>query len=217
MSHPLFSELSPFLPNRVPWATEREPTKISSSTMEKKTPPRSMRSSPPVAYLQRHTQRSIAELALPLSDRAPTDDKNYQLFIMALFSRIRSSIWYNIIPFDPNDVYDMSTSMGQRWDHVLTLLFKADYLIFKKSQLSINTLKWQKLRLLQEGADMIQICSYRPYGKNKVWYVCKGSPKFKSPSQQIKNVNMDAFAHLEMHLPTRRDLTLKNRFCDYFI
>ena len=81
---------------------------------------------------------------------------------MALFSRMRLSIWYNIIPFDPNDVYDMSTSMGQRWDHVLTLIFNADYLLFKKSQLSINIIKWQNLCLLQEGADMIQIVSFRP-------------------------------------------------------
>ena len=131
LSHPLFSQPSSFLPNRVPWATEGEPSKIRSSTMEEQTPPRSMRSSPPSAHLQRHTQRSIMELSLPLSTRAPTDEKNYDLFITALFSRMRSSIWYNIILFDPNDVSDMSTSMGQWWDHVLTLFFSAGYLLFK--------------------------------------------------------------------------------------
>jgi len=179
--------------------------------MEEQTPPRLMRSSPPSAHLQRHTQRSITELALPLSTRAPTDEKNYELFITALFSRMRSSIWYNIIPFEPNDVSDMSTSMGQRWDRVLTLFFSAGYLLFKKSQLSINITKWQTLCLLQEGDQMIQIVSFRPRDYKRAWFVCRGIPKFSSPSQQIKNMNMDAFVHLEMHLPTRIDLTLKNK------
>ena len=128
--------------------------------MEEQTPPRSMRSLPPSAHLQRHTQRSIMELALPLSTRAPTDEQNYVHFITALLSRMRSSIWYNIIPFDPNDVSDMSTSMGQRWDHVLTLFFSAGYLLFKKSQLSINIKKWETLSLLQEGDESIQIVSF---------------------------------------------------------
>jgi len=124
-----------------------------------------MRSGRPVAHLQRHTKNSIAELALPLSNRAPTDDHNYESFIMALLSRMKSSIWYNIIPFGPNDVSDMSTSMGQRWELVLPLLFNANYVLLKRSQLSINVIKWQNLRLLLEGDDMIQIVSFRPRGK----------------------------------------------------
>jgi len=133
--------------------------------MEKKTPPRLTRSSSPVAHLQRHNKNSIAGLALPLNSRAPSDAQNYEVFIMALFSRMKSSIWHNIIPFDPNDVSDMSTSMGQRWELVLPLLFNANYVLFKRSHLSINVIKWQNICLLLEGDDMIQIVSFRPRGK----------------------------------------------------
>ena len=170
-----------------------------------------MRSGRPIAHLQRHTKNSIAELALPLSNRAPTDDHNYESFIMALLSRMKSSIWYNIIPFGPNDVSDMSTSMGQRWELVLPLLFNANYVLLKRSQLCINIIKWQNLRLLLEGDDMIQIVSFRPRGKKIAWYVCRGIPRFTSPSQQIKNVILATFAHCELHLPTRTGIVLKNK------
>ena len=58
---------------------------------------------------------------------------------------------------------------------------------------------------------MIQIVSFRPRGKKIAWYVCRGIPRFTSPSQQIKNVILATFAHCELHLPTRTDIVLKNK------
>ena len=135
--------------------------------MEKKTPPRLTRSSPSCAHLKRYSKGSIAELPLPLSTGAPTDSNKFEHFVLALFSRMKGSIWYHIIPNEPNDVLDMSTSMGQRWDLVLPLLSNAGYLLFVKSVLTIKVSKWNNLRLLLEGDNMIQICSYRPMGGGK--------------------------------------------------
>lgn len=89
--------------------------------MEEKSPPHSMWSSPPRDHLQMYTKDSIAELALFLSTNAPIDANNYHHFVLALFSQMTKSVWYNIIPFDQNDTSGMSTSMGQRWELVIPL------------------------------------------------------------------------------------------------
>ena len=75
---------------------------------------------------------------------------------------MKSSFWYNIIPFDTNDVSDMSSAMGQRWEYLVHVLINAGYLRLKKSELDIMKIKWDNLRIPQQGGEQIQISFHRP-------------------------------------------------------
>ena len=100
--------------------------------MKRKSPPRLTRSSPSRMHLRLHTRASINELALPLHTTLSSNKQIFDDLVLACFSQMKTSFWYNIIPLDTNDVSDMSSAMGQRWEYLVHLLINAGYLYFKK-------------------------------------------------------------------------------------
>ena len=109
-------------------STRQMKTKEVSSTMKQKSPPRLTRSSPSRAPSLFHTRASITELVLPGNTQVSSKKEKYDDLVLAWFSQMKSLFWYNIIPFDTNDVSDMSSAMGQRWEYLVHLLINAEYL-----------------------------------------------------------------------------------------
>ena len=99
--------------------------------MKRKSPPRLTHSSPSRVPSQFHTRASITELSLPGNTQASTNKDKYDDLVLACFSQMKSLFWYNIIHFDTNDVSDMSSVMGQRWEYLVHLLINAEYLNLK--------------------------------------------------------------------------------------
>ena len=96
--------------------------------MKRKSPPRLTRSSPSRVPSRFHTRASITELALPGNTQASSNKDKYDDLVLARFSQMKSLFWYNIIPFDTNDVSDISSAMGQQWEYLVHLLINAEYL-----------------------------------------------------------------------------------------
>ena len=51
----------------------------------------------------------------------------------------------------------MSSVMGQQWEYLMYVLVNAEYLNLKISDIEIRKIKWDNLRLSQQGNFRIQI------------------------------------------------------------
>ena len=185
--------------------------------MKRKSPPRLTRSSPCRMHSRFHTRASITELALPLHTTLSSNKQIFDDLVLACFSQMKTSFWYNIIPLDTNDVSDMSSAMGQRWEYLVHLLINAGYLYLKKKDIEIRKNEWDNLRLSQQGGNQINITAYQPRNIKKTWYVCKGIPRFKGPKQQSKAAIMGNLAYQDIRILTRTDVILNSKLKDVFI
>ena len=107
--------------------------------------------------------------------------------------------------------------MGQRWEYLVDLLINAEYLSLKKSDIEIRKMKWENLRLSQQGGIPIQITSHHPKNQKKTRYVCKGIPRYKGPPQQSKDAIFGRIAYMEIRLPTRTDAALNSKLKQVYI
>lgn len=83
-----------------------------------------------VLHLNVSPHRSIHMIPLQ-SWQASTDLKQFEELVLVCFLHMASSVWYNILQFDPNDTSGMSTSIVQRWGFILPCLIYADCLLLK--------------------------------------------------------------------------------------
>ena len=81
----------------------------------------------------------------------------------------------------------------------------------KKTDIEIRKIKWDNLRISQQGGVCIQINSHYPKNLKKSWYVCKGITQFKGPSHQSKAAILGNVSYCESRLSTGTDATLNSK------
>ena len=157
--------------------------------------------------LKRKREEVVENTSTKLHIHRPKFEDDEAVLLEHCFDRMLPHVWYKIIPSSDSDVENIAFAMGQSWILIQSLLYSLKYMIKFDKTLRLNLDKWRDVdnRLPKLSSSKLNFSSTHICNQKKIYYLCKDTPLYRSPTVQIENKYYQA--KLRYNDKADRDLT----------